>query len=129
MTVLDASVLVEAVTDDGRRGGAARELLDGGVSVPDVAFVEALSAIRRKRLRRVITPDRFLGAVAALGSIPADVHPSRRLLPMIAELAESVSAYDAVYVALAESIGTELITTDRPLARAHGPRCEVRLLA
>ena len=129
MIVLDASVLVEAVTEEGRRGEAARALLDGPVAVPDVAFVEAFLAIGRQHLGGAITPERFVGAVAALDSLPVSPHESRRLLPRMAELAESVGAYDAAYVALAESLGTQLVTTDQPLARAHGPRCEVRLLA
>jgi predicted nucleic acid-binding protein len=36
-----------------------------------------------------------------------------------------VTAYDAVYVALAESLGCALVTADARLAAAHGPRCAV----
>lgn len=129
MIVLDASVLVEAVANEGHLGAAARSLLEGPAVVPDVVFVEAFSAIRRQRLGGVITPERFAGAVAALGSMPVSAQESRRLLPRMAELVESVGAYDAVYVALAESLRTKLVTTDQPLARAPGLRCEVRLLA
>jgi len=39
------------------------------------------------------------------------------------------SAYDAAYIALAETLGCELLTADRRLAFAPGPRCPVRLLA
>jgi len=35
----------------------------------------------------------------------------------------NLSAYDAWYVALAESLETDLITLDRRLAKAPGPRC------
>jgi len=39
-----------------------------------------------------------------------------------------VSAYDACYVALAESLQCDLLTADRRLAAAHGPRCTIRIL-
>jgi len=39
------------------------------------------------------------------------------------ELRGNLSAYDAWYVALAESLETDLITLDRRLAKAPGPRC------
>jgi predicted nucleic acid-binding protein len=45
------------------------------------------------------------------------------------ELRANVSPYDAVYVALAEALGAELITADRRLAAAPGIRCPVRMLS
>ena len=41
---------------------------------------------------------------------------------------QNVTPYDATYVALAELLGCELLTGDRRLASAPGPRCPVRLL-
>jgi len=40
----------------------------------------------------------------------------------------NVTAYDATYAALAEGIECELLTADRRLARATGPRCAIRVL-
>jgi predicted nucleic acid-binding protein len=39
------------------------------------------------------------------------------------ELRANVTAYDAWYVALAESLGAKLATLDTRLSRAAGPRC------
>jgi predicted nucleic acid-binding protein len=44
------------------------------------------------------------------------------------ELRATVTPYDAVYVALAEALGCELVTTDGRLAKATGPRCAIRVL-
>jgi predicted nucleic acid-binding protein len=39
----------------------------------------------------------------------------------------NVTPYDAVYVALAEALGCELVTADARLAKAAGPRCAIRV--
>jgi predicted nucleic acid-binding protein len=44
------------------------------------------------------------------------------------DLRDNLSAYDASYVALAESLDTVLLTGDERLARAPAIRCEVELL-
>ena len=53
---------------------------------------------------------------------------ARGLLPRIWELRDSVSSYDATYVALAEALECALLTADGRLARAHGPRCPVNVV-
>ncbi len=49
------------------------------------------------------------------------------LLPRIWELRENVTAYDAAYITLAETLNAPLITTDAKLARASGIRAEIEL--
>jgi len=39
------------------------------------------------------------------------------------DLRTNVTAYDAWYVALAETLGAKLATLDTRLSRATGPRC------
>jgi predicted nucleic acid-binding protein len=43
------------------------------------------------------------------------------------ELRSNVTPHDASYVALAESLGTVLLTTDGRIAGAPGLRCEVEV--
>ena len=54
-------------------------------------------------------------------------HPHGPLLPRMWALRDSLSAYDAAYVALAEALGATLLTLDARLARAggHSARVEV----
>ena len=55
---------------------------------------------------------------------------SRRWRPPSAwELHTNLSAYDALYVALAERLGATLLTADSRAARAPGLRCSVELTA
>ncbi|MGY1728101.1 type II toxin-antitoxin system VapC family toxin [Geodermatophilus sp. SYSU D01062] len=52
-------------------------------------------------------------------------HGHDPLLGRALELRQAVTAYDGVYVALAEVLGAGLVTGDRRLARAPGLRCPV----
>ena len=51
--------------------------------------------------------------------------PLKALTTRAWALRESVTCYDACYVALAELLDVPLVTLDRRLARAPGPRCTV----
>ncbi len=53
--------------------------------------------------------------------------PHERLLTRVWELRENLSAYDAIYVALAEALDSSLLTADKPLSQSPGPRCEILL--
>jgi predicted nucleic acid-binding protein len=44
------------------------------------------------------------------------------------ELRANITAYDATYIALAETLGCELLTGDERLANSTGPRCPIRVL-
>jgi predicted nucleic acid-binding protein len=127
--VADASVLANAVGDDGSDGATARSSLAGNdLSIPDLADVEVVSVLRRRWLAKSITARRFASAISDLASIPADRYPVLPFVPRAYELRSNVSPYDATYIALAENLGCSLITADGRLARAHGPRCRIIVL-
>ena len=127
MVVVDASVLVEALADDGDRGDAVRSLLlaEGSLAVPDVADVETVSVLRRQWLRGGISGGRLRAAVGDLEDLPVTRFPSAPLMRRAYELRQNVTPYDACYLALAEALGCELLTLDRRLARLPGVRCRV----
>ncbi len=129
MIVVDASVLANAVGDDGADGVRARGALAGqDLSVPDLVDVEVVSVLRRRWLAKDLTANRFAAAIADLEALPADRYPVLAFMSRAYELRANVSAYDATYVALAEQLGCSLITADGGLARATGPRCPIKLL-
>ena len=130
MIVVDASVLANAVGDDGADGRRARVALGrgGDVSAPDVVDVETVAVLRRLWLAGTLTARRFSAAVDDLQSLPLERHPTLPLLRRAYELRANITAYDAVYVALAEAFSCELVTLDGRLARASGPRCEIVVL-
>jgi predicted nucleic acid-binding protein len=55
-------------------------------------------------------------------------YPHEPLLLRVWELRDNLSAYDAIYVALAEALGLPLITRDRRLAEAAGHRARIELV-
>jgi predicted nucleic acid-binding protein len=57
-----------------------------------------------------------------------DRHSRQQLIPRIWRLRESISAYDAAYVALAEALDAPLLTCDAKLARSHGHHARIDLL-
>lgn len=130
MIVVDASVLANALADDASAGHAARRELRtaGEITAPDLVDVETVSVLRKRWLRRTLSGDRLSIAVAHLQRLDFERVPTRRLVWRAVELRANVSAYDACYVALAESLGCELLTADGRLATATGPRCPIRVL-
>jgi predicted nucleic acid-binding protein len=127
--VADASVLVPALVDDGGSGALARErVLAAEVHVPALADVEVLSVVRRGVLAGRLTPERGAAALQDYADLAVERYPHLPLLGRAWQLRDSVSAYDAQYVALAELLDVPLVTADGRLARAPGLRCPVDLL-
>ncbi|WP_028049389.1 type II toxin-antitoxin system VapC family toxin [Cellulomonas sp. URHD0024] len=119
MLVVDASVVVDFLLEPDRLRGRFR---DGGddLHAPAHLDVEVLSAIRRLTLRGTLTEGRGRGAVADLADFPVTRYEVTPLLGRSWALRETVSAYDAPYVALAEALDSVLLTRDERLARTVG---------
>jgi predicted nucleic acid-binding protein len=129
--VVDASVLADALVDDGTVGDAARAVLasDPHWASPAHLLIEALSVIRGKTLGGKLALARAQEAVAALPALVIDYVEAAELIGRMWELRGNVTAYDAAYVAAAEYLGCRLVTSDGRLAKSTGLRCEVALIA
>jgi predicted nucleic acid-binding protein len=130
LIVIDASVLANVIADDGTDGQTARDAVRaaGGLSAPELVDVETVSVLRKRWLAGTLSDARFAAAIDDLMDLEVERYPGLPLLRRIYELRANVSAYDAVYVALAEGLACTLLTADARLVNAPGPRCEVRLL-
>jgi predicted nucleic acid-binding protein len=127
--VSDASVVLEAVTDDPVKGERARVMLESGpVAAPHLIDMEVLAGLRRLVRHGHLSAARAERAVARLTMLPLHRHDHALLLRRCWDLRENVTPYDAAYVALAEALGVPLLTADARLASAPGIRCEVELL-
>lgn len=130
MIVVDASVLANAIADDGTDGDVARDAIRarGGLSAPDLVDVETVAVLRKRWLAGTLPARRFGLAVRDLEELAIDRYPTLRLMWRAYELRDNVTAYDAAYVALAEALDCPLVTADGRLARASGVGCEVELV-
>jgi predicted nucleic acid-binding protein len=127
--VVDASVITRALIDDGARGDRLRLRLAGErLAAPAVIDVEVVSAWRRYSRAGRLSAPRADAALTDLADLPLQRAPHGPLMRRIWDLRHNLSAYDAAYVALAESLDTTLLTGDERLSRAPGIQCEVELL-
>jgi len=87
---------------------------------PHLIDVEVTQVLRRYVLSAIISAERGTEALADLTDFPLTRYPHFILLNRIWQLRHGLTAYDAAYLALAESLRAPLITRDRALANAGG---------
>jgi predicted nucleic acid-binding protein len=127
--VVDASVVVTALADDGPDGDLCRGRLAGqALAAPHLMDLEVGSVLRRLVRNGDVPQRRAHLALTDLADLPVERAPSLPLLPRCWELRDNLTIYDAAYVALAETLELRLLTADGRLARATGPRCPVDLV-
>jgi predicted nucleic acid-binding protein len=127
--VVDASVLVVALADDGPDGDVVRRRLQGErLFAPEIIDLEVLSVLRRAVARGALNQRRAVLALDDLMDAPIQRAPHRRLLARCWELRENLTPYDASYAALAEALKTVLITADARLSKAPGLTCRVEVI-
>jgi predicted nucleic acid-binding protein len=95
------------------------------VLAPHLLDFEVASALRGLVRRRELTGRRATRALVDLSDLRLIRYSARDLLPRIWSLRESLSAYDASYIALAELLAIPLVTTASRLARSHGHSAEI----
>ena len=95
---------------------------------PELFDLEVVAVIRKALLAGVLDERRAAMAVVDLADLELERMSHRTLLTRIWELRPTVTPYDAAYVALAEMAEATLVTADRRLARAPGPRCRIEYL-
>jgi predicted nucleic acid-binding protein len=121
---IDASFVVAALVDSGAEGSWADELLGSdNLIAPHLLLVEVDNVLRRAAIAGDISADSASLAHADLLALRIDLFAYEPFAERVWELRETISAYDAWYVALAESVDAPLATLDRRLARSHSPRC------
>jgi len=115
--VVDASVVVELVL----RSSAAEQVADTLFPEADRWHVPHLLDAEVARVRRRYAQLGALSGAMALEFLtarPMTRHEAAPLLPRVSALRQTVTAYDALYVPLAELLGATLYSRDRRLARA-----------
>ena len=129
MIVLDASAAVEWLLRLPRAEQIEQRLARGEPSLhaPHLIDVEVAQVVRRLAAGGLVTTDRGEQALDDLADLDLERHPHDVLLPAVWRLRSNMTAYDGVYVALAEALDAPLMTLDARLASApgHGARIDV----
>ena len=130
MIVVDASALLEALLRT-RAAEAVETRLFAfrqTLHAPHLIDVEVAQVVRRYAAAGEIDPERGGAALADLTDFPLNRYAHDFLLPRVWELRNNLTAYDAVYVALAEALDAPLLTRDRRIAAAAGHYARVELV-
>lgn len=130
MSVVDASAVLEVLLRTPAAPAIEARLFAGGevLHAPHLIDLEIAQVLRRYASAGQITADRGRTALVDFTDFPIRRYPHDILLPRIWDLRNNLTAYDAAYVALAEVLGTPLLTRDERLAGAAGHRAEIELL-
>jgi predicted nucleic acid-binding protein len=128
--VVDASAAIELLLRTGTGSRVMERTLasDESAHVPHLFDIEVCQAVRRLLSNGELSADRAASAIEDLQDLPLTRHAHDPLLARIWSLRESMTAYDAAYVALAEALDAPLVTCDAKLARAHGHDADIELL-
>ena len=95
---------------------------------PHLLDVEVAQVIRRYAAQGDIDGARGRLALTDLADLALRRYPHDFLLPRMWDLRHNLTAYDAVYVALAEALDAPLLTRDRRLAAAAGHHARIELV-
>lgn len=90
------------------------------VHAPHLIDAEVAQVLRRLERAGTLPSPRALEALADFRAVRIVRHGHEPLLDRVWGLRDNLSAYDALYVALAEGLGAPLLTMDGAIARAPG---------
>jgi predicted nucleic acid-binding protein len=127
--VLDASAAVDWLlqTSAGKQIENRIYSRHESLHAPHLLDLEVGQVLRRLTREGVVLPARADQAVQDLLDMRLTRYPHFTLLPRIWRLRHNLTAYDAAYVVLSETLGAPLITRDARLisASSHTARIEV----
>lgn len=130
MIILDASAAIEWLLQTQTGIKIDKRIFSPLVPLhaPHLLDVEVALVLRRYARDKTITAQRGQEALEDLGDLPLNRYPHDFLIPRVWELRASLTAYDAIYVALAELLDAPLLTCDARIASAPGHHANVDVI-
>lgn len=92
---------------------------------PHLIDVEVTQGLRRLVRSGEVSASRAAEAIEDLGDLDLHRHAHLDLLARAWQIRENVTAYEAMYVVLAEALDATMITCDSPLPRSPGHRARI----
>jgi predicted nucleic acid-binding protein len=130
MIVADASIILEVLLRTAT-GQAIEERLFGSgeaLHAPCLLDVEVAQVLRRYVRRGEMSPERGRLGLSLLAQLPIARHSHEPLMLRAWRLRDNITAYDAVYVVLAEALRATLLTRDAKLATATGHHAAIEVV-
>ena len=130
MIVVDASAALELLLRTEKGMKVQERVLDPGESLhaPHLIDIEVTQTLRRLVILKEITAARGKQALEDHLALNIKRAEHKGLLERVWSLRDSITAYDAAYVVLAEILDSPLITCDAKLARSHGHKARIELI-
>lgn len=128
MIVLDASAAIDLLLNLAPRARFVRERIERSAPAlyaPHLLDAEVGEVLRRYVLQGALSPEDAEAALQDLADLPVTRYPHGPFLRRAFAMRDNVTVYDALYLALAESLEAELVTSDHALA--HVPGCRARV--
>ncbi len=131
MIVLDASAVIDLLmrSSSGNRLAARIEREELSLHAPHLIELEVMQILRKAIARGALADSRAQPAFQDFRAMRMALYSHTDLMERIWSLRHNLSAYDAAYVALAESLEVPLFTLDARIAKATGHRAKIELLA
>ena len=131
MIVLDASAVIELLLNTEGGSRVRDRIADPSESLhaPHLLSVEVAQVLRRYVASRSIGVEMARAALEDLADLDIVRYAHEPFLGRVWELRDHVTAYDAVYLALAEILDCPLVTFDSRLSASPGHVALVELLA
>jgi predicted nucleic acid-binding protein len=129
MIVADSSALLDALVARPPNPALVSRLEREELHAPHVVDLEVVQVLLRLERAGQLHPGQALDALHDFEDLALVRYPHEPLLERVWELRQNLTAYDAVYVALAEALVVPLVTVDARLAATPGTSAIIELLA
>ena len=130
MIVVDASAVLEALLRTPAARAVEKRLFEASQTLhaPHLLDVEVAQVVRRYAANGEIDAERGRMALDDLADLPLRRYPHDFLLQRVWDLRNNLTAYDAMYVALAEVLDAPLLTRDKRLAASPSHHARIELV-
>lgn len=128
--VLDASLVVDFLLHRAPYYDSikARMLSADSLAAPHLLDIEVTQVLRRFVLRGDISQQRAREAIQDLLDLPIQRYPHSAFLQTVFDLKDTLTAYDALYLVLANTLNAELLTRDSAFGQYNSETTKVTVV-
>lgn len=122
--VVDNSALIEFLVNPKPNTKLAHRMLTGTIAAPELIDAEAFKVVRSLNLRGELTDGQATVVMQNVQEAPITRFAHRGMLKRAWGIRHSSSAFDSLYVALAEHLGVPLLTCDEKMTGSNSHQAQ-----